>query len=214
MTGKLGAATMAEKNYDKQLNIETGPERNIKPFLNYYPYEPTPYPVLEQLAKKIELKPSDHVVDYGCGKGRLLFYLNAVFGVNARGIEMDDHLYFLAEKNRLHYLQHRPKSKYQIQFFCMHAEKYIVQPTDNKFYFFNPFSAPIFIKVFNNIMESLEQFNREVDLIFYYPSIEYLSFLDNRTIFQLTKEIKIEGEFEHNPNERILIYSYRKDDQN
>ena len=59
-------------------------------------------------------------------------------------------------------------------------------------------------------MESLEKFDREVDLIFYYPSIEYVSYLENRTLFQLTKEIKIEGEFEHDPNERILIYSYER----
>jgi SAM-dependent methyltransferase len=201
---------MEDHDFDHILNIETGMERNCKPFLNYYPYEPTPYHVLEQLAKAIPLEPTDCIVDYGCGKGRLLFYLNSIFGMNARGIEMDEHLYQIASQNRLQYSKHRPKRKKQIEFFCTHAEKYIVQPEENKFYFFNPFSVHIFIKVYNRIVTSLEQFERDVDFILYYPFIEYISFLENRTVLQLTKEVKIEGDYDRNPNERILVYSYNK----
>lgn len=200
---------MIDHEFDKLLNINSGMERSLKPFLNYFPYEPTPYAVLELLANEITLQPGDSIVDFGCGKGRLLFYLNLTFGVKALGIEMDEHLFKIAEQNRHQYLKRHPKSKEQLAFQHLRAEEYCVQPENNKFYFFNPFSSKIFIKVIKNIMKSVEKKPRQVDLILYYPSIEYISYIENRTSFQLTKEIKVIGEYEQNPSERILIYSYQ-----
>lgn len=198
---------MIEHEFDKLLNIESGIERNLKPFLNYFPYEPTPYAVLELLANEIQLQPDDSIVDFGCGKGRLLFYLNSIFGVNALGIEMDEHLFKIAEQNRHQYLKRHPKSKDQLTFQHMRAEEYRVQPENNIFYFFNPFSSKVFIKIVNNIIRSVEAKPRQVNLILYYPSIEYISYIENRTFFQLTNEIKVVGEYEQNPSERILVYS-------
>ena len=41
----------------------------------YYPYEPTPYSVLERLANTGIIRKGNTLLDYGCGKGRVDFFL-------------------------------------------------------------------------------------------------------------------------------------------
>lgn len=66
---------MKEHLYDKQLNIKTGADQMTpaKSF-HYHRYEPTPYQALATFFDQYKLKSSDRVVDFGCGKGRLLFH--------------------------------------------------------------------------------------------------------------------------------------------
>ncbi len=209
-----GAKDMLEKQWERQLNIQTGADWSFFPFLYYYPYEPTPYHVLEILAEQFKICSHDHVVDFGSGKGRLCFYLNAVFNASTRGIEINEELVSAAKKNLNRYIKKFPNGKDRIFFDHIRAEHYEIRPGDNKFYFFNPFSVQIFIKVINNILLSVERFPRDVDVILYYPSIEYIPFLENRTSFTLTKEIFISGDYERDQNERILIYSLKTGGKN
>jgi hypothetical protein len=53
---------------------------------------------------------------------------------------------------------------------------------------------------------SVEKFKREVDVILYYPSEDYIYYLENHTSFELIKEIPLPGLYENNANERFLIY--------
>ncbi|MEH6948737.1 SAM-dependent methyltransferase, partial [Bacillus sp. JJ634] len=72
--------------------------------------------------------------------------------------------------------------------------------------FFNPFSVQIFMKIIQNILRSVEQFPRDIELVLYYGSKDYIFFLENQTAFQLKKEILLEGLSDSNPYERFLIY--------
>lgn len=45
----------------------------------------------------------DRLVDFGCGKGRVLFYVNQRFQCEVCGIEVDEELYELALDNRAYY---------------------------------------------------------------------------------------------------------------
>ena len=68
---------MIEQDYERLLNIETKKEqKNFHQSLHYNRYEATPYSALELLFKEYKVCDSDYIVDYGCGKGRLLFYIN------------------------------------------------------------------------------------------------------------------------------------------
>ena len=67
---------MKDHYYDKLLNIKTGEDqKEFSQSFHYHRYEPTPYSALEILFKEYELKSSDRVIDFGCGKGKIqLFY--------------------------------------------------------------------------------------------------------------------------------------------
>jgi SAM-dependent methyltransferase len=197
---------MKETNYDELLNIETeGTQRGFNKSFHYHRYEPTPYPALEKLFAEYELTSCDHIVDFGCGKGRLNFFIHYLFHSSVTGVEMNEKLYEEALENKENYLI-KAKNKGEIQFQCCLAEKYEISPLDNRFYFFNPFTIPIFWKIINHILVSVEEFKREVDVILYYPSEDYIYYLENHTLFELIKEIQLPGLYENNPNERFLIY--------
>ena len=89
------------------------------------------------------------------------------------------------------------------------AQQYEVRPEDNKFYFFNPFSLQIFTKVIDNILQSYEENIRDMDIIMYYPSSEYLDYLDYKTPFILEKEVKLEELYKNDPKEKFVIYSLK-----
>ncbi len=53
-----------------------------------FPYGETPLRALYAMAKVVNLKPTDHFVDLGCGRGRAVFFLSHFFGCSATGIDL------------------------------------------------------------------------------------------------------------------------------
>lgn len=95
---------MIEYKNDKLLAIKTTGEQRIFPAEPHYnPYEPTPYAVLDQLFSRYRLTADDCLVDMGCGKGRVPFYVNFHFQASVVGIEMNPALYEDALKNKASY---------------------------------------------------------------------------------------------------------------
>ncbi|MEH7885765.1 methyltransferase [Bacillus sp. JJ1609] len=195
---------MKEHLYDKMLNIRTaGNQAGFHKSLHYHRYEPTPYSALESFFKEYNLNAKDTIVDFGCGKGRLNFFLNYLFNSNVIGIEMNEAFYIEAIENKDRYLKNYNSRAEKIEFVCCLAEEYKIGPTENCFYFFNPFSVQIFISVINNILLSVEENSREVDIILYYPSEDYIYYLESQSPFTMVKEFNLP---DHNPNERFLVY--------
>ncbi len=203
---------MKEQYYEELLNIKTiGCQKWNKIYSHYHPYEPTPYPVLEILFQQYQVERTDNIVDFGCGKGRLNFYINHFYKSNVIGIEMNEALYLEAVENKNNYLKKYRKSINKINFICCFAQEYIVKPSDNKFYFFNPFSIQIFKKIIENILLSVEEHERKVELILYYPSEDYIYYLENHTSFVLIDEIIIRDLYKCDARERFLIYQFKVD---
>jgi SAM-dependent methyltransferase len=204
---QLQEAAMKEHYYDKLLNIKTkGEQQGFHKSLHYHRYEPTPYSALEELFQQYKLDSTDYIVDFGCGKGRLNFYIHYFFGASVVGIEMDMGLFQEAIQNQKRFVKKTKDSQEKIQFLCCLAEEYEVKPQDNRFYFFNPFSIQVFRRIVNNILRSVEKRQREIDLVLYYPSEEYIYFLENDTAFELDMEVRVPYVYEHNQNERFLVY--------
>jgi SAM-dependent methyltransferase len=198
---------MKDYFFDELLNIRTaGVQKGYIRSVHYHPYEPTPYSALEKLFKQYELKSSDRVVDFGCGKGRLIFYIHYLFQATVVGIEMNEALFQEAVENRKSYLLMNKNSEDKVRFHCCVAEKYPIDRLDNRFYFFNPFTIQIFRKIINNILRSVEMSVRDIELVLYYPSKDYIYFLENDTSFELKVEVRLPDLYENNPNERFLIY--------
>ena len=82
-----------EYNWDKLLKIKTSGRDDTKADQYCYPYEPTPYCVLERLANSGYIKKNNCVIDYGCGKGRVDFFLSYQTRCKSVGIEYDERIY-------------------------------------------------------------------------------------------------------------------------
>src|SRR5690625_4295148 len=195
--------------YDKLLHNKPGQEKKLvyPDSFHYNPYEPTPYSVLEALSKNCNLSADDRIVDFGSGKGRFPFYIHHFHPASVVGVEMDEEMIEKSLVNLKYYQRFVQKKENTMEFFPCLAEEYIIQPQDNGFYFFNPFSTEIFSKVVNRILESVESNKRTVHLILYYPNGDYIFYLENHTVFELVKEIKL-NDYEQNTDERILIYRF------
>ena len=92
---------MKEQDFDKKLHIVTsGEQLHFYKSLQFHRYEATPYLHLQQLIMGHEFKRYDRIVDFGCGKGRLNFFLHHHTGATVTGVEMNEEYYHLALKNR------------------------------------------------------------------------------------------------------------------
>ena len=60
---------MTETEWDDKLGIQTCGREDYQEDKVHYPYEPTPYSVLERLAGSGYISQTDCLLDYGCGQG-------------------------------------------------------------------------------------------------------------------------------------------------
>ena len=191
-----------EKTWDKLLQIKTTGRDDSNSDQYRYPYEPTPYCVLERLANSGLIRKKDVVLDYGCGKGRVDFFLSYQTKAKTIGIEYDERIYQGALEN-----QKNAVSKARTEFVLAKAEEYEVSSEVNRYYFFNPFSVELLRKVMARIVESYYQKPRETYLFFYYPSEEYISYLMTVDELEFYDEIDCGDLFEGNDlRERIMIF--------
>ncbi|MFR2820653.1 MAG: methyltransferase [Clostridium sp.] len=198
---------MEYSHYERLFNIKTtGEQQGFYESHHYNRYEATSYFALETLFKEYTLSSNDCIVDFGCGKGRLSFYINYYYNCKITGIEMNNNYFDICINNKKNYLKNYNKEKNKIEFLNIFAEKYKISSTDNKFYFFNPFSVQLFMKVINNILISLEKSPRDIDLILYYPSDEYIYYLENYTGFLLYKEIELPNLSINDKRQKFSIY--------
>jgi hypothetical protein len=197
---------MKEQDYDRLLGIKTEEiQQSFHGSPHFHRYEPTPYVLLDRLFEHRPLRAGDRLVDFGSGKGRLVFYSHYLYGIEAVGVEMNEGFYRDALHNYEAYLQKNSSAKGKLQFEFALAQEYAIDPRDNKFYFFNPFSAQLFMGVIQNILRSVEAEQREVELILFFASGDYIDFLENRTSFELVEEVDLPGS-EWEVRERFLIY--------
>ena len=191
-----------EQRWDKLLKIHTGGRDDTNADEYHHPYEPTPYSVLERLAESGFFRPEDTVLDYGCGKGRVGFFLGYRTRARTIGIEYDRHIYESAQENRRTTI-----SRIKPDFELTRAEEYPVPEAVSRCYFFNPFSTELLSKVMARILESWYAHPRDMFLFFYYPSEEYIAWLMTVEELEFYDEIECDDLFPgYDDRERILIF--------
>lgn len=191
MTGREG---------DKRLGIKTTGREDVAS-AHYAPYEPTPYPVLERLAQSGWLGREHRLLDYGCGKGRVVFYLAAAVGCQATGIDQSPRLIREALENR-----QSCRAGDRVRLACCLAEQYPIGD-ENAFFFFNPFSLTVFEAVLRRLRQSWYANPRQMLLLCYYPSPEYIQCLEGCPEIQRLGSIDCSDLFRRNPRERIEVYA-------
>lgn len=89
-----------EIRWDKLLKIRTTGRDDSKADQYRYPYEPTPYSVLERLANSGLIRKNNTLIDYGCGKGRVDYFMAYQTKCKSIGIEYDERIYEKAMTNK------------------------------------------------------------------------------------------------------------------
>lgn len=190
-----------ELQWDKLLKIRTSGRDNSHSDQYRFPYEPTPYCVLERLAGSGYLGKENTLLDYGTGKGRVCFYLSWQTRCRSVGIEYDERIYAAAAANQL-----TAVSGDRTRFVLESAERYAVPAEADRCYFFNPFSIELLKVVMAKITNSYYENPRELLLFFYYPADEYVGYLMTQDILMFVDEIDCRDLFPgNNPREKILI---------
>ena len=185
-----------QRKWDEVLRIQTSGRDDTNSDEYRYPYEPTPYRVLERLAECGFFGKNDMVLDYGCGKGRVGFFLSYQTKAEAIGI------YRSALENQKTFLLDMGTN-----FVWTRAEEYEVPKEVNRCYFFNPFSVEILRKVMARIIESYYANPREILLFFYYPSDDYMCYLMTVDELEFYDEIECDDLFDGNDRrERIMVF--------
>mgnify|MGYP002519474170 CR=1 FL=1 len=110
-----------EKLFDTKLKISTTGRDDTQADEHHHPYEPTPYKVLERLIESGYMNAQNQVIDYGCGKGRVGFFLSHQTKAKTIGIEYDSRIYQDALEN-----QKTAVSKAKAEFLLTSAEEYPV----------------------------------------------------------------------------------------
>ena len=193
----------SETTWDKLLQIKTSGRDDSNADQYRYPYEPTPYKVLERLANSGLIRKKDVLLDYGCGKGRVDFFLSYQAKAKTIGIEYDERIYQAAIENKKSAV-----SGSRCDFVLARAEEYEVPTEVNRYFFFNPFSVELLHKVMARVMDSYYERPREIYLFFYYPSEEYISYLMTVDELEFYDEIECGDLFEgRDIRERIMVFS-------
>ena len=191
-----------ENTWDALLQIKTGGRDESHADEYHHPYEPTPYCVLQRLADSGFFRSEDVVLDYGCGKGRVGFFLSWRTKARTIGIEYDPRIYQDALENR-----RTAGVRGKADFVLSRAEEYVLPQAVNRCYFFNPFSVELLHKVMARILESWYAHPRELFLFFYYPADAYISYLMTVEELEFYDEIECDDLFEgKDPRERVLIF--------
>ena len=90
---------LSDSEWDRKLGIDTSGGHNHQTDGENYPYEPTPYSVLQRLAESGYVTKNSVLVAYGCGKGRCVIFLRAMSGCTAMGVDYDERLIHIACRN-------------------------------------------------------------------------------------------------------------------
>lgn len=188
--------------WDILLRIRTTGFDSSNSDMHHYPYEPTDYRVLERLVESGYIGKKNVLLDYGCGKGRVDYFLSYETKCKSIGVEYDERIYNQAMDNMNHAV-----SKNKVFFYHGAAEEFEPPITVDRCYFFNPFSTEILKKVIARILDSYYENPREILLFFYYPSDHYISFLMTHDNVEFYDEIDCTDLFDdYNKRERILIF--------
>ena len=160
---------MADYWYDCWYHVKTcGIVRLKNSRIINFDYEPTHYFELQKIFTQLPFSKDSHLIDYGCGKGRVLL-MAALYGCpRVTGIDLNSDLCRIAESNIARLRTHKGINT-DIQVMEQDAIQYKIDPSINCFFFFNPFHLKVFIYVLKNIQNSVLQSPRDIRLIFLKP---------------------------------------------
>ena len=195
--------------YDLKYGVKTGKYMILKENRSIHNnYEPTVYLELRKLFSKYPFKSNDHIIDYGCGKGRVLVAAALKMCPQITGIEINKEMYDIALDNIIKFKQ-KKKTTSEISVINMDAKDFKSLDEINKFFFFNPFHLKVFLKIFTLICSSIKKYPRNVTLFFYMPVKSWVQQVESSGVFKFVDSIFLKSIASYDDCEGFgfLIYS-------
>ena len=134
------------------------------------PYEPSGWFYLRRALRGREVAPGDVFVDFGSGKGRIVYQAARYPFARVMGVEISEHLNEIARRN-IERNRHRLVCQ-DVELVTMDAAEFRVPDNVTHAYFYFPFGGEIFRRVLDNIVESLERAPRRLTLIYACPGLD------------------------------------------
>lgn len=198
---------MNDLDYDKLLKISTTGRDDSQSDLFNYPYEATPYVVLERLAGTGYIHKQNTLIDFGSGKGRVGFFLSFVTKCTTIGVEFYDRLYYKALMNKENAIANKQTwAQYRVHFKMLDARNLIYENEYDRFYFFNPFSKEVFKEVLEKIVDHYLRVKTKMYLFFYYPDPSYIKILEYHEHVKYVESIDFQDIFKNDEREELRIY--------
>ena len=131
-------------------------------------YEASPWLTLPRVLRVREVRPHDVFVEYGCGKGRIVYQAAKRYPFRrVVGVDIAPQLTEVAREN---IRRNRERLTCQdVEVVTADATEF--EPPDDMThaYFYNPFGGQVFERVIENIVRSLDRHPRTVTIIYCYP---------------------------------------------
>ena len=196
-----------EAYWEKRMSVDTiGQTFSHGCSVTHAPYEPTSYYVLARLVKSGYITRHNTICDYGCGKGRVCFFLAYNTQCQAIGVEYDQRLLDKAFDNLKQFI-----APHLILFRHEDAAVFTPPAKVDRCYFFRPFSSKIFKASIANLSQSLQKYPRTVLLFLYYPAPLYIEYLQQSTEFRLVDVIECQQSVaSFDSLEGIVVFSSAK----
>jgi 2-polyprenyl-3-methyl-5-hydroxy-6-metoxy-1,4-benzoquinol methylase len=131
-------------------------------------YQGTNYYLIEKAFEFLkDEKVNIGIVDFGCGKGRILV-VAAYYGFKSiTGIDFSRSLCIIAEGNIKKITSFSPDINFNV--ICDDVTNYKIEKNKNCLFFFNPFDEVIMLKVVKNVLSSLKENPRKIYIIYVNP---------------------------------------------
>lgn len=158
---KYGIDTIKiDRLLDQKINSENLSHASIYQASNYY--------LIEKAFDYLKKENANHaLVDFGCGKGRILA-VAAYYGFKRiTGIDFSTMLCIEAEANVEKISKLFPSTEFEV--ICADAALYQIHNYQTCFFFFNPFDEIVLLKVVKNILASLKESPRKIYVIYINP---------------------------------------------
>ena len=126
-------------------------------------------------------------IDIGCGNGYALFYVRRYGCAHISGIEIDERLTDIANKNM------KKLGIKNVDIHTCDARDFEGYGEYDVYFLFNPFSAEIFKPVFDKICAAVKETGRRATLIYYNPTchdivIDSGIFMLNKTLYDKERD--------------------------
>ena len=160
---------------EKKYNINTRKIKNIKKLsiqgdnLEHAEiYQGANYYLLEKVFDYLQtIEANQNILDFGCGKGRVLA-VAAYYGFKKiTGVEFAKELCEEARKNIIPVQQKFPERIFNV--INANAVDFTIEKDTNVFFFFNPFNEIVMLEVAKNILQSLKENPREAYVVYLNP---------------------------------------------
>ena len=132
-------------------------------------YQATDPELFNEMLHSVQVKYEDFVfVDLGSGKGITLLLASEFPFKRVIGVEFSPELHQIAQENIRIYKSPTQKCR-DLESICMDVVIYPIPKERAIFYLYNPFGEKIMVSVLNNIERSLDDYPREIIIIYHDP---------------------------------------------